>query len=319
MEVDLRGTHRGVAEQFGDLIEGAAGVGDVAGEGVPELVRLDPSSQTSPAARGGQQLAQPVRCHRGTDRRSEQVDEHEPAVTRAGHPEPLELVGIEGLHHQEVQRHHPLPAGLRPRVVRVVAAYDMQVRSWHLAAQQTGSPPADGRRRDAVRRPHLGAPRRGPSAARSADPALSGSLVAAGTISTSSARSDDRLRLVQPVPGPHPPRHPGVFASRLGGEVPVVSKLIDQREQPPWCRPGRHRVHDQATDRGQDPVDPPCSSHRGSTRPVSTSSGVHIQTRSPPAAHAAARSRTGQGVPRPSCHAGRSRRHQRKYNAMPPA
>src|SRR5680860_1014854 len=107
MEIDLRGTHRGMPEQLGDLIERAASVGDVAREGVPELVRTDPTFQTSPAACGGQQLTQRVRCHRGADRLPEQVDQHEVAVTSTGHLESLELIGIEGLHHQEIQRDHP--------------------------------------------------------------------------------------------------------------------------------------------------------------------------------------------------------------------
>ena len=41
-----------------------------------------------------------------------------------------------------------------------------------------------------------------------------------------------RLRLAQPVPGPHPPRHPAVLAPGLPGQITVVGHLIQQRHQP---------------------------------------------------------------------------------------
>jgi len=56
-------------------------------------------------------------------------------VGGAGDTHAFELVDVEQLHHEEIQRHHPLPAGFGPRTVRVLAAHHMQMRALDIAAQ----------------------------------------------------------------------------------------------------------------------------------------------------------------------------------------
>ena len=52
------------------------------------------------------------------------------------HAHPLQNVGVEGLHDQEIQRHHALATRLGPRPVRVLlAAQHVQVRPHDLTAQ----------------------------------------------------------------------------------------------------------------------------------------------------------------------------------------
>ena len=97
-------------EQFGDLIEGPARVDHVAGKGMSQLARAHPTVEPGPPGGGGNQHTHRIRWHRRADRLPEQVDHHKVPGTGARHPAALELVVVEGLHHQEVQRRHPLPA-----------------------------------------------------------------------------------------------------------------------------------------------------------------------------------------------------------------
>ena len=63
--------------------------------------------------------------------------------------------------------------------------------------------------------------------------------------------------LAQPVPGPQPARHPAVLPAGLGGKIPVISNLIQQRHQMRRRLPGRHRVCHHAAHRRQHRVHPP--------------------------------------------------------------
>jgi hypothetical protein len=55
---------------------------------------------------------------------------------RPRHGQPLELISVERLHRQEVQRHGALASRLGPRTVDVVAAQHVQVSPLGLAPQQ---------------------------------------------------------------------------------------------------------------------------------------------------------------------------------------
>jgi hypothetical protein len=66
------------------------------------------------------------------------------------------------------------------------------------------------------------------------------------------------LRLMQPVPWPHPPARRAVLRPRPGRQVNVISDLEQQPHQVPRRGALGHRMHDHAADRRQDPVDPPC-------------------------------------------------------------
>ncbi len=48
VQVDLRGRHRGVAEQVGDHVDPAPGIGEVAAAGVPQLMRCHRRGQDGP-------------------------------------------------------------------------------------------------------------------------------------------------------------------------------------------------------------------------------------------------------------------------------
>ena len=233
---------------------------------VPQLVRADRLVQPGPPRRRREQLPDRVRAHRRADRRAEQVHEHEVAHRGVRDPHPLELVGVERLHREEIQRHAALPARLGPRPVRVVLpANHMQMRPGgpaperarvgqqvhvaaaqpaHLAAAQPG--PGHQQHDQPV-------PRRPTGPQQRDDVAITGPL-------------DRGLGLVQPVPGPHPPRHPPVLAAGLLGKVPVVGDLIQQWHQPGRGLPGRDRVHHHAPHRGQHAVDPRWRPHRFAAR-----------------------------------------------------
>jgi hypothetical protein len=92
---------------------------------------------------------------------------------------------------------------------------------------------------------------------RPAGPQQRNDLLIAGPI-------DRRFRFPQPMPGPHPPRHPTVLAAGLHRQVPVVGDLIQHRHQPRRTATGHHRVHHHAPHRGQHPVDPRRTPHRSS-------------------------------------------------------
>jgi len=64
MNADLRGRHRGMADQLGDLVDGGAGVSQVAGHRVPQLMRGYPAGKPGPPGRGGNQSVDGVRRHR---------------------------------------------------------------------------------------------------------------------------------------------------------------------------------------------------------------------------------------------------------------
>ena len=73
-----------MSEQLGDLIQTAAGIGQVAAERVPQLMRAHRRVQSrSPGGRGDQRVDR-VRSHRRTDRRAEQVDQHEVGLAGPG-------------------------------------------------------------------------------------------------------------------------------------------------------------------------------------------------------------------------------------------
>src|SRR5712691_6893168 len=87
----------------------------------------------------GDQVVDRVQPHRCPHRGTLQVDEHEITRCRGRNAHPLELVTVERLHHQEIQRYRPLPPRLGHGPVRVTVAADhVQVRAGDLAAQLTG-------------------------------------------------------------------------------------------------------------------------------------------------------------------------------------
>jgi len=95
--------------QIGDLISRTAGIGDIAPERMPQLVRGNCPGQSRPVRGGGDQHVDHGRSHRRPDRLAEQVDQHEIRRGRPRHREPLKLVRVERLHRDEIQRHRPLP------------------------------------------------------------------------------------------------------------------------------------------------------------------------------------------------------------------
>ncbi len=273
MQIHLRRAHRGVPEQFGDLIEAAAGVGDVAAERVPQLVRANRPGQPGPPRRHSHQRVDRVRSHRRPDRCAEQVDQHEIGFARPRHRQALELIGVKGLHHQEIGRHHPLTARLRPRPIRVLLARHMQVRPPHLTPQHPGL--GQQMHVAAAQPAHLAAAQPGlrhqqhdqPVPRRTAPAQQRHDLLVRGPL-------DRRVRLAQPMPGPHPPDHPGVLAPRLLGQIPLIGQLIEQRQQPRRGLPRRHRVRHEPAHRAQHRVHPPRPAHRGPAR-----TGQHLPAR----------------------------------------
>ena len=78
-----------MSEQVGDHVDAAAGIGEVAAAGVPQLVRPDRGVQPGPARGRREQLPDRVRAHRRADRGAEQVHEHEVARRGRRDPHPL--------------------------------------------------------------------------------------------------------------------------------------------------------------------------------------------------------------------------------------
>jgi hypothetical protein len=196
--------------------------------------------------------------------------------------------GVEGLHGQEVQRHAALPARLCPRPVRVVAAHHVQVRPRHLTAQRTRV--GEQVHIAAAQPAHLAAAQPGPGhqqhdqpvARRAAGPQQCDDVGVTGPV-------DRTLGLVQPMPGPHPPRHPPVTVAGGLGQVPVLGDLIQQRQQMPTGLTRADRVHHHAAHRRQHPVDPSGPARWDSPRPDQH----HRRTRTD-----ARGRRTGVGQPR---------------------
>ena len=259
MQVNLRGTHRRMPEQFGDLIQGAARVNNVAGKGMSQLMRRYPAVQpgppraaatNTPTASGG--IGAPI----GSRNRLTITKSLAPAPGTA----PLELVVVESLHHQEIQRHDPLPAGLRPRPVRVVPADHMQMRPRHLAAQRCES---SSRCTSARRRPQT-SPRRSPA------------LAISSTISRSRADRQPATPPRSPHHWPGPPSSPahatgaGPASATPSGRPRHAPRLAGHDRRPAHRstaaavrrRPGRDRVRDEPAYRGQHRIDPPRPAHR---------------------------------------------------------
>ena len=219
-----------------------------AGAGAPRRPAR-PAATPRPSTRRSRPAASARRCvprNRLTNTKS--------LPAACGDTHALELVGVERLHHKEIQRHHPLPAGLGPRPVRVVlAAHHMQMRPRHLAPQRRES---TSRCTSLRRNPHT-SPRRSP--ARAISNTISRSRAdrharSSATISLVAGPIDRRFRFPQPMPGPHPPRHPTVLAAGLRRQVPVVGDLIQHRHQP---RRRRARSRPRA---------PPCPAPRSAHR-----------------------------------------------------
>jgi hypothetical protein len=61
MDIDRRRLDRGVAQQFLDLVDAAAGVNEIAAERVPQLVRGHPPGQSRPPARRGDKCVDRIR------------------------------------------------------------------------------------------------------------------------------------------------------------------------------------------------------------------------------------------------------------------
>ena len=185
---------------------------------------------------------------------------------RPRHGHPLELVGVERLHRQEIQRHRPLAAGLGQRPVRVVLpAHHVQVRARDPAPQRPGI----GQQVDIAAAqpaaPRRGAARPGPSAARSAGRAPNRTRPARATTSPSPARSTRvsgscsrcRARIRQPSPLSSPRAAP----EDPGHQRPHTEPGLGARE--PALR---DRVHDHPPDSGQHRVDPPRRADRRNPR-----------------------------------------------------
>jgi hypothetical protein len=104
---------------------------------------------------------------------------------------------------------------------------------------------------------------------------------------------DGGLGFPQPVPGPHPPRHPTILAPRRVGKITIVGDLVEQRHQTRRGLSGGNRVHHHAPHRGQHPVDPRRAAHRHRARPS------QHHTRTGACGLSARGRRTGMGQP---CH-----------------
>lgn len=218
-------------------------------------MRADRPVQPGTAGGRRHQFPDRVRAHRRAEWLAEQVDEHEITVRGPRNPPPFELVGVKRLHRKEIQRHRPLPTGLGPRPIGVVAAHHVQVRPGHLAPQRTR---VHEQVHIAAAQPtQLPAAQPGPGhqqhdqpvARRAARPQQRDDLTVTGSI-------DRGFRLTQPMPSPHPPRHAAFPVPGGLGKVAVVGDLVQQRHQTSWGRPGGDRVHHHASHRGQHPVDP---------------------------------------------------------------
>ena len=205
--------------------------------------------------------------HRRAHRAAKQVHEHEITRSRSRDGHPLELVGVERLHRQEIQRHRPRAGTWRSPRSRCPPAAPRAGAGGRSRTRARGNQPADGH--------HCGAapaPRRGAAQARTISSTISRSRAephapSTATTSPSSARSTRdtgscsrcRARIRQPAP-PSSPR----AAHR---KIPVISNLMQNLHQVPWSRALRNRVHGHAPDRGQHRVDPPGRAHRRRPRP----------------------------------------------------
>lgn len=178
-----------MTEQLGDLVEAGAGTGQVAPEGVAQLVRNQ--------------------C-------AEQVHHDEVTAGRLGVLGALELVGVERPDDESIEGHGARVARLRPRGVGVVPPGDVQVGAVHLAAEPAGiggqmdvaSPqPAD------LASPELGAGHRQHDervAGRATGPEQRHDVLVSGPV-------DRGIRLVQAVPAPQAPRDLPVLAAASSG------------------------------------------------------------------------------------------------------
>ena len=246
-----------MSEQVGDHVDAAAGIGDVAGEGVPQLVRTDRGVQPGPARGRGEQLADRVRAHRRADRAAEQVHEHEVAARGRRDPHPLELVGVERLHRPGSPAAPPAAGGTSPTP-------RSGCRRGAPRADAPGRPRTPARRESASRctsprrSPHT-SPRRSP--ARAISSTISRSRAerharSSATISSSLARSTGvsgsrsrcRARIRQPIR----PSSPRAAAGRSRSSATSYSNGT----RPAGRLPGRDRVHHHAPHRGQHAVDP---------------------------------------------------------------
>ena len=259
-----------MAHQLGDLVDRPAGVHQAAPERVPHLMRRHCSFQPGPVRQRAHKLPDRVRPQRRADLPAEQVHQHEITVPRARHPHPLQLIRVERLHHQEIQRHDPLPPRLGPRPVHVVPPHHMQVRPPHLAAQQPGI----------QQQVHIAAPQPARFTAAQPRPRHQQHDQPVPRRAARAQQRDDllvrrpvhrRLRLPQPVPGTQPPAHPAVLAPCLLRQVARIGDLIDQRQQAARGPPARHGVSHERAHRGQHRVHPPRPASRLPAR-----SGHHL-------------------------------------------
>jgi len=69
MQVDLRGGHAAVAEKLGDLIQAPTGIGQVAPESVPQLVRRHRFGEAGAFGRRPQQLVDRIGAPNGSRNR----------------------------------------------------------------------------------------------------------------------------------------------------------------------------------------------------------------------------------------------------------
>ncbi len=127
-----------MAEKLRDLVEAPTGIGEVAPEGVSQLVRCNRGGQPGTPRGGPQQFVDRIRTKRCSERLTEQVHDQEVAAGRTRVVQPLEDVGVQRPHHEGVEGHDTRAAGLRPRLVRVVPPVHVQVGPFHLTAQAPG-------------------------------------------------------------------------------------------------------------------------------------------------------------------------------------
>jgi len=273
MQIYLRRQQRCMPQQVGDLVQTAARIGEVAGKRMSQLVRSHCRRNPRPASGRGDQGVDRIRRHRSPDRLAEQVHEHEVVVRGPRNTEAFELVGVKSLHQQEIQRNHPRPTGFRPRPVRIIPAHHVQMRPLDRASQKTSI--RQQMHIAAMQPAQLSAPQPRPNHQQHDQPVPRRPARQQQRDNVLLARPvHRRLRLVQPVPGPHPPRHTAVLAPRLRGKVTVIGNLVEQWHHPRRCPPRRHSVPREPAHRRQDSVDPPSPTHRLPTRP-----GQHIAAR----------------------------------------
>ena len=127
-----------------------------------------------------------------------------------------------------------------------------------------------------------------------------------------------RLRLVQPVPGPHPPGHPAVLSTRRPGKVTIISDLIEQRHQMPGRGPSATACTTmprtaastaliRRADRAEAPLAPPAPRAGRASMPDTAGPACASQVMNSPS------------CPTPACQVRPDRAHQRRNNAIEPA